>query len=109
MLTGETMAQEQLTEPPSEVEAFREVKLDLEAAEAIERIHNHLKGLSVSETTEGFKLRDSDGMVVATLAEYERRPGEIGVILCYRVGPSPSLRSVRRGRRVYEILEPHIW
>lgn len=89
--------------------AFRQVTLDMDATEALDRIERHLKGLSVVETARGYKIRDTGGQVVAVISGYERGPDDAGVRLAYRIGPSPSLPSVRRGRRIFEILEPHIW
>ncbi|MDX1747043.1 MAG: hypothetical protein R3324_13990 [Halobacteriales archaeon] len=103
------MAKQQARHSATSDAAFRTVTLDRTADEALERVNRHLKGLTATATGAGYKIRDQNGLVVAVLSEYDRGADEVGVRLRYRIGPSPSMVSVRRGRRVYEILEPHIW
>ena len=103
------MTTEQIAQSRHPNEAFRRVILDMDATTAFERIQGHLDGLHAVQTARGYKLRDASGRVVAVISEYRRGPDEPGVRLTYRVGPSPMLSSVRRGRQVYEILHPHIW
>lgn len=103
------MPTEQMLRATLPDEAFRQVTLDMDAEAALELIQQQLAGLSVVETARGYKIRDTGGHVVAVVSEYERGPDEAGIRLAYRVGPSPSHASVRRGRRIFEILEPHIW
>jgi len=84
---------------------FESVALSIETDEVLDRVHGTLKGLNETETADGIKFRTTGGTLIAVVGE---RSGddEAESELVYRAAPAAQT-ATRKGRKVYETLEPY--
>jgi hypothetical protein len=84
---------------------FETVALSIDVDEVRDRVHGTLKGLNATETADGIKFRTTGGTLIAVVGERSGN-GEAESELAYRAAPAAQT-ATRKGRKVYETLEPY--
>jgi len=83
---------------------YETVALQIDTDEATALITDQIKGLNLSDSEEGVKLRTSDGLLVAVLRETE----DDGSELRYRAGTSLTAGpSTRKSQKIRELVEEY--
>jgi hypothetical protein len=85
---------------------FETVALSIETDEVRDRVHGTLKGLNATETTDGIKFRTTGGMLIAVVGDRSGTDDEAESELAYRAAPAAQT-ATRKGRKVFEALEPY--
>ena len=83
---------------------FATMPLEISVDEAIDEVHDAVKGLHGTPTPVGVKVRTTDGMLVAVVRESERDDDAVSSRLSYRIEPASEL-ATRKAQKIATALE----